>query len=155
MRLDAVELLVHHQQHHPTALAELGNTLKKCADLDKMLTGISIVPKAITTKTAKFLIDTSIMLIQVTRQLHAQLSTVYSDNLNNTNPLWSAILSNLVFPDMGEISTHIHEFISDSTTYTKSSLEMKHQECFAIKPGIGHFFIYYMMKNNIYAANRY
>ena len=143
-RLDVVELLVVHHQHHPASLIDIGLTLKKYADVDKMLSGISIIPKVTTTKTAKFLIDTAIMLkhtIQVTHQLHSQLSCIQA---NSNSTLWNAVINNLSFTDMDIMLTHINEFICDTTTYTKSSLEMKHQECFAVKPGIYTLYIHFI-----------
>jgi len=50
--------------------------------------------------------------------------------------LLDAVISSLHSREIGEIAKAIDDVISDSTTFSKSSHEMRHQECFALKGGI-------------------
>jgi len=154
MRLDTVDML---RTVPVSTQGQLSSVLKQLPDLDKMLTGIVVVPKNVTTKTAKYSIDTCIMIKQVLRQ-GAELATIIDGfNTNRVggapmtqngnghgdapeyavnNDLLHIIACNLKQPVFSAILDTLDEMLTESTHYSKSAAEMRHTECFAVKPGI-------------------
>lgn len=157
MRLDMVDMLL---SIHSNTQSQLSSTLKLFPDLDKMLTGIVVVPKTVTNKTAKYSIDTCIMIKQVLRQA-AQLGKIidafntsttsidprHHQGCNQTstggdapepvyhNALLHTISRNLQQPAFASMMEAIDSVLTESTHYSKSAAEMRYIECFAIKPG--------------------
>ena len=125
--------------------------LQQFPDLDKMLSGLTSNPKHVTPKTARVGIDTLIYLKQALKTapaLAAALRTLDRSNNNSGNtdnasaaaqqshPLVAAIVSNLCDPALGRIEASIQAVVTESTAFSKSAHEMRHQECFALRAGI-------------------
>lgn len=130
--------------------------LRQFPDLDKMLAGLSAVPKNITPKTAKVGIDTLIFLkqtLKVAPILAASLAGLRDRRPADTasgqsqrpstgplsvgnNPLLDALCSNLMDPQLGGLLNLLLASITESTEYSRSAHEMRHQECFALRNGI-------------------
>ena len=129
----------------------IATTLKTFPDMDKMISGLVNVPKKITQRTAKIGIDTLIYIKQAIKQSsilaeilsEMQSSVQASDHLSNfgddePNPeeLLIAILKNLRDKNLSLMEKSVTKIISESTSFSRSPEEMKHQECFAIKAGL-------------------
>jgi DNA mismatch repair protein MSH4 len=116
--------------------------LQQFPDLDKMLSGLTSNPKKITQKTARVGIDTLIYLKQTLRTAPLlanaleEFDSAPITNVPDKLSLMSTIMSNLREPALSEIENKILSHITESTTYSKSAHEMRHQECFAFKTGI-------------------
>lgn len=145
----------------PSLLQQCTKLLTQFPELDVMLNGLSQVPKNVTTKTARVSIDTLIML-KLTIRLAEELSRVLEtaavfrkdpstgpqnplsaqhelqqqQEEQRTRILISAILNTLKDDGLKTINDTIQETLVESTSFSKSSLEMRHQECFAIQPGV-------------------
>jgi len=52
------------------------------------------------------------------------------------HPLVGAIEHNLRDPSLQAMETSILQMVTESTSYSKSVHEMRHQECFALRAGI-------------------
>ncbi len=150
--------------------ADVVEHLKSFPDLDKMLCGLTTVPKSVTPKTAKVGIDTLIFLKQTLkiapmlantleamrpRQGGQSRTSQYGETLFSTSAqqlpaqssnaggsdsadyaLLDAIIANLREPQLQLLLDDILDTITESTEYSRSAHEMRHQECFALKNGI-------------------
>ena len=154
-RLDCVELLLKNNRSFGQIIEILG----KFPDLDRVLTGLTTVPKQINAKTASVSIDTLICLkdtLKVTQLLTDTLHLL--DGAGPRNVLVEAMIRNLEHPSFAVAKAaiddlvrlthlHTHHFFAnsirsiarqlvDSAKSSRNAHEMKHQECFAVKPGI-------------------
>jgi DNA mismatch repair protein MSH4 len=158
-------------------------------DLDKMLAGLSKVPKKVNQRVCRAGVDTLIMLkhsVGVARGLGRQMredaargdineaSTDSGSTVDGTGTgtqamggsssslpsqqqppqqqqqpnrqrqgqrqpyqqLHDAIVTILEAPALAAIAEEVGALLSDSTAYSKSSLEMRYQECFAVRAGV-------------------
>lgn len=134
--------------------------LQEFPDLDKMLSGLTTQPKNVTSKTARVGIDTLIYLKQTLRTTPAlaealkgintiipshsattadALPITATESASSTtlsHPLISAIISNLTDDALSKMEDSILTAITESTAFSKSAHEMRHQECFALRTGI-------------------
>jgi DNA mismatch repair protein MSH4 len=53
-----------------------------------------------------------------------------------SNPLLRVIRGNLASQALDALRARIDEVITEDTTWSRSALSMRHQECFAVRPGI-------------------
>lgn len=121
--------------------ADLVVSLSAFPDLDKMLTGFITVPKTLTAKTAKISIDTLIYLkqtLKVIPSLAAALHDLIEEIPRDVDvcTLMQALYTNLTSPSVNELQDIVDSAITESTTYSKSAHEMRHQECFALRCGL-------------------
>jgi DNA mismatch repair protein MSH4 len=141
-RLDVVELFLRHSRIY----SEVADLLSKFPDFEKLSSGLVFVPKSITQKNAKMGIDILIFLkhsFKLVPKLVECLESLVNqaETMNRTpkNPLILSIIVNLKDLTFVQITKMIDDLITDSTTFSKNSFEMRHQECFAIRPNIhGH-----------------
>lgn len=150
MRLDLVEDLLTNNR----VFVEIVALLSAFPDLDKMLNGLTAVPRNITQKTARIGIDTLIYLKQ-SLKLAPMLANVIENTSQKSkivqqksttdvlqsptklhNPILLAIIRNLRDPVLKSVENEILGMLTESTQYHKSSHAMRHQECFAIRNGI-------------------
>jgi len=160
--------------------------LTEFPDLDKLLSGLTYVPKTLTQNTVRAGIDTLIGIkhaLKLSRSLADLLGTVTHPefpaialqqhqqhhhlhhpptanngiaNESNNGPddtaqhmmrieeelmqqsfrLFKEIMKNFTDPALSHLEEAIAELFSESTTFSKSSYEMRYQECFAVKSGI-------------------
>jgi DNA mismatch repair protein MSH4 len=117
-----------------------------------MLSGLTSIPTKITKTTARLSIDTLIFLKEVLliapllanimkRLIPNEFSsnTPQRDNYNSSsasNSLIFALINNFQHNSFINIKNMIDETLTESTKYSKSPHEMRHEECFALKPGI-------------------
>ena len=124
-----------------------------------MLNGMSHVPRSMTHKTARVGIDTLIMLKQAIRLAEDLAQAVASSSAlrpqqnrpshhhhhhqqqqqpqaASAAPLMAAILNTLKDAGFARLDELIKRTLVESTAFSKNSLEMKHQECFAILAGV-------------------
>ena len=142
-------------------LQQSSKTLAKFPELDRMLSGLVAEPKTVTQTTVKLSIDTMIMLktsILLANELAALLesSHVFQPGLaaaeattteqqqqqqqqfdsQRTRALVGAVLGALKEEGLVDITRLISSLLVDSTAYSKSTVEMRVQECFAVQPGV-------------------
>lgn len=128
--------------------------LRRFPDLDKMLSGLTNVPKIVTAKTARTGIDTLIYLKQTLKLIplladtlrelmvktdtSARPTVLAGESQLEGQPmtLLQAIVSNLQAPPLTQFLGMINDTLTESTEYTRSAHSMRHQECFALKTGI-------------------
>jgi hypothetical protein len=112
-----------------------------------MLSGLTHRPKHITPKTARSGIDTLIYLKQALQTAPTVASALEDlcksaarlDGAKETPPphqLVSLMIENLRDPALHVMQQGIDALITESTSFSKSSHEMRHQECFALRTGI-------------------
>jgi DNA mismatch repair protein MSH4 len=134
---------------HNSIYADIATTLVQFPDLDKMLNGLCNVPKSMTTNTVRTSIDTLIYIkhaISVARsvgEILAKLQQIIlsdqtdsSIDTDNAAHLIQQLLDNLMNDGLNQLYDHINELLTEQSSYSKSSQEMRFQECFAIKTGI-------------------
>lgn len=137
-RLDIIELLLKNNNIYDNII----NILIKFPDLEKMLNGLVTTPKTITPKTSKMSIDTLIYLKEAFNILPLLSSTIELllskniDNNNNINILLNAFLNNINDINFNNMKNIIDLKLIESTKYSKNIHEMRHEECFAVRPGI-------------------
>lgn len=129
--------------------------LRRFPDLDKMLSGLTSVPKQITAKTARAGIDTLIYLKQTLKlapllaeTLRGLVSKTDPASMNpfaiseqqdtfpqehSNMPLLQAIVTNLQAPPLATLLGLINDTLTESTEFSRNSHSMRHQECFALK----------------------
>jgi DNA mismatch repair protein MSH4 len=152
-----VELLLRHNR----TFTDIVTSLRKFPDLDKTLSGLTVVPKNVTARTASQGIDTIIYInetIKILPDLTESLKSLVQASSSSAgtgssssaaaraapaaarsaavNPLLAAMLENCATPVMAGFRHLISQVITESTQYSKSSHEMRHQECFVLKSGI-------------------
>lgn len=113
--------------------------LQQFPDLDKMLSGLTHHPKTVTQKTAQSGIDTLIYLKQVLHtvpQLGDALSKLSPLSDGAVQPLVEAVVENLSDPALKSMEEAINAVLTESTSFSKSMHEMRHQECFALRTGL-------------------
>ena len=124
--------------------------LQQFPDLDKMLSGLTNRPKQVTQKTARLGIDTLIYLKQALRTAPAlaeTLSELHNESHGHEglavaavppsqHPLVAAVIKNLCDPALQRMDESISGMITESTSFSKSVHEMRHQECFALRTGL-------------------
>lgn len=116
-------------------MKSLGNLLKVLPKIDKMLSGIVLTSRNVTAKKAAQTIDALIMLkecILCGRSLHREMKSFE----NAGNELLNAISEHVVNAEMDAMLSDIESLLTDSTKYSKSIAEMRHQECFAVRSGV-------------------
>lgn len=117
--------------------SEMANIIGQFPDLDKLLSGLTLTPKTLTTNTVKLGIDTLIYLkhsIQLSASLLHSIKEIKSSEIESMT-LFEQIYSNFNEITLNEIENWISELLIESTQYSKSVSEMRYQECFAIKIG--------------------
>lgn len=124
----------------PMSLAAIRDCLTSFPDMDKMLTGLTTTPKTLTVRTARRGIDTLIFIKHSIRAAYSLadeikkfLPSVTDDQ--GTLDLLGTMCSLLTDDTLNLVRALIDEILTESTTYTKSSMEMRHQECFAVRSG--------------------
>ncbi len=139
-RLDLVELLLKGNKK----FSEIVRVLTLYPDLDKLLTGLTTIPKKQNAKTAKLGIDTLISLketLLVSNQLYDALAVI-EDNAADAGQtshmavLLRTILANIKNDVFFSLLETINTMLLESTKYSKSPIEMRQQECFAINSGV-------------------
>jgi DNA mismatch repair protein MSH4 len=132
--------LVYPVYSNNRVCTEVVSLLQQFPDLDKMLSGLTHQPKTVTQKTAHNGIDT---LIYMKQALHtAPLLAAALQKLSGTEadaaaqPLVGAINENLSDPTLKSMEDAINAVLTESTTFSKSMHEMRHQECFALRTGL-------------------
>eukprot|EP01038_Epipyxis_sp_PR26KG_P013442 gene13442-18022_t len=135
-RLDLVEALLGDNR----SFQQIVSILTEFPDLDKTLNGLVDKPKYLTSKTARNGIDTLIFLkqaLQTAPKLAESLFSIDKTCLDiSKQVLIDTIIGNLANSSLNKILDDIKNVITDSTVYSKSSHEMRQQECFALKNGI-------------------
>ena len=144
MRLDCVESLIGNNKVFTSLVA----LLKAFPDLDKMLGGLTVAkPKQVTVKNARQGIDTLIFLRQALKTSHSTAEVL--DGLlpvddhaagatTAVDQLVRALIRNLrAVPGqpLDQLGQAIDDTFTESTSFSKNSLEMRHQESFAIRAG--------------------
>ena len=145
LRLNVVESFLRCNRIY----ADVASFLGKFPEFERMLSGLVTKPKTITAKTAKIGIDTLIYLkstLQIAPLLAQSLLNLMDickelmdeeesaqDEVDGASLILS-IVDNLNDVNLQCVAQKIDELLTESTTYTKNAYEMRHQECFAIKP---------------------
>lgn len=52
------------------------------------------------------------------------------------NPLMAAISKNLQHETLSKLGELIDEYVTEETSWTKSAVAQRQQECFAVRPGV-------------------
>jgi DNA mismatch repair protein MSH4 len=124
-------------------------------DLDKLLSGLTNIPKSLTANTVRTGIETLIAIkhtIKLAKSLATLLGTVTHNDIPSTDResekgsleglmqssflIFKEMMVNFTDPTLDKIDNSICEMFSENTAYSKSSKEMIYQECFAIKSGV-------------------
>lgn len=132
-----------------TVFTDIIDILTKFPDLDKMLIGLTSIPTKITKTSARTSIDTLIFLKEVLLISPSLANTMkrlipnefisntpQRGNINSSNSLVLTLINNFQHSSFINIKNIIDETLTESTKYSKSPHEMRHEECFALKPGI-------------------
>ena len=154
LRLSVVESFLRCSRIY----ADIAALLAKFPEFERMLSGLVTKPRTITVKTARVGIDTLIYLKSTLRiapllaESLLNLMGVYKDIMNDEKVdgdsngrcgdgalLISSIVDNLNDGNLQRIARSIDDLLTDSTTYTKNAYEMRHQECFAVKPSVNGY----------------
>jgi len=117
------------------ALRAVQSILASMPDLDKILSGLCTTPKCVTVRTARTGIDTFIYLKQALKSASA-LEACLHESIGDEDTLLSALCENMKSNTFEDIQRIIDDTIAESVNYSKSSHEMRHQECFALKSGL-------------------
>jgi DNA mismatch repair protein MSH4 len=158
--LPQIQLIVHSLNRNNRVFSEVVELLKQFPDLDKMLSGLTAVPKSVTPKTAKIGIDTLIFLKQTLKLApllasaleglkhcggvannpfsNEQMAGANVEEVDAESPgaLLDAIVTNLREEQLQALLGEILGVITESTEYSRSAHEMRHQECFALRNGV-------------------
>jgi len=130
--------------------------LGRLVDVDAMLQQFSATPRTATPRTCRSTIDNLIALKHTLQQVRraaltilsiphsslssprppVQLPTLTSALQDAVNPLLRAIAGNMAAPALGAVADLIAEVLTEDTTWARTPLQMRQQECFAVKPGI-------------------
>ena len=134
-RFDVIELFLRN----PPIYTKVSQMLPHLPEMDKCLSGLITVPKKITQKSAAVSIETLIMLKSAIKQAF-QLGKLLAD-LNGGEDecrslLLSATIDNFQDENLMRMLDSIDAMLTESTNFSKNSLEMKQNECFAIKTGV-------------------
>ncbi len=149
LRLSVVESFLRCNRIY----ADVATLLGKFPELERMLSGLVAKPKTITVKTARIGIDTLIYLKSVL-QIAPLLATSLLNLLDVCKDLMQedeseilrahgdvdgsslilSIVDNLNDRNLQNVAQMIDDLLTESTTYTKNAYEMRHQECFAVRP---------------------
>jgi DNA mismatch repair protein MSH4 len=146
LRLDMVEQLIRNRM----GFNDVVDILVKFPDLDRMLTGMSMTEKNLTPKTVRKGIDTLIYLksslilapalVSALDRVEHDTAAPLEEEINRANEsLLASMRHSMGNAIYEEILGNVCNLISDSTTYSKNSHEMRHQECFAIRSGVNSF----------------
>ncbi|KAL6046684.1 MutS protein msh4 [Balamuthia mandrillaris] len=127
-RLDCVEELIDNEKMFFKVLEALAQFL----DLDSLLLQLVKIPKNPTLQTSRAALNGIIYL----KHTLSALPKVVSALSGCHNSLLRAVQSNLGHPNLQEISDQIARVVNEGTGYSKSALQMRTQQAFAIKPGI-------------------
>lgn len=136
-RLDFVDLLLRNAQIYN----QLSQILPSFPDLDRCLNALVTIPKQTNAKIAGIAIDSLIML-KTSIRLSFQIGSIIDSFLSKVDDseacftLMNILSSNFKHEDLKFTSDLIDAYISDTSTFTKNSYEMKQNECFALKSGI-------------------
>lgn len=136
-RYDAVEVLLRS----PQAFSKMSSLLPTYPDLDRCLSGLTTSPRVTSARTASIAIETLLML-KSSIKLAAQTSQVLQElcfeaELRGSKcMLLHAIDGRLSDTTLDSILSLIEESLSEGVTFSKRALEMKHNECFAVKSGV-------------------
>ena len=134
--------------------AEVASLLGALPDLDKLLSGLVAVPRQVTPKIARSGIDTLIYLKQALK-LAPELAEALAglqrlarqgqqgqgqgqqqgQQVSGSHPLVEAMIRNFTDPLLEEVDAAVQALVTESTSYSKSAHEMRHQECFALRSG--------------------
>ena len=138
---------------HNSIFIEITSLLEQFPDVEKMLTGLTYDPKTITRNTVRTAIDTLIFMKHSVK-LATQLSIICKNLLDADDIYWKEyensdrgkanrnstyvqeFITNFSNSNLFDIEQQISNLFSESTTFSKSSQEMRFQECFAIKSGV-------------------
>lgn len=113
-------------------LGRVREALGKLLDLDSLLLHYTYAPKSATPRSAKQAIDT-LLALKHTLQLLPQLSAALT---GAEHPLLATIATALQAPALTALRTRIEEVLTEETTWARTPLQMRQQECFAVRPGI-------------------
>jgi hypothetical protein len=134
--------------------ADIVEILGQFPDLDKLLSHLTIFPKTWTSQTIQNGIDALISLrftIKLVyslnnclRKLIPNSSSGLTEDGNseidsvatNSTILFSEMLKHCEDPSLKNMDSAINQLLNESTTFSKSSIIMKQQECFAIRNGL-------------------
>jgi DNA mismatch repair protein MSH4 len=104
-----------------------------------MLNGLCSKPKElVTAKSAKAGIDT-LIYVKHSLELANTLSGVLDNFSGAQSSIVNASISTLRNVSFSKILFDIASLLSESTSYSKSVHEMRHQECFAIQSNVNNF----------------
>ena len=133
-RLDAVESLLRASESH----AEVAEVLCRLPDLDRMLSGLSSTPKALTANTARVGIDALIALKHLLRllpDLLRAMEPIRSAAVGHAESLLQTLIDNFSAASFAQMEQDIDEALTESTSFSRNAEEMRHQECFAVRAG--------------------
>lgn len=135
---------------------EAVDILSQFPDLDKLLSGLTNVPKTLTPNTVRAGIDTLIGIkhtLKLAKSLanllgtvaHAEIVPAESDGftrnqideiIQHSFLLFKEMMRNFTDSALDNMERDIGELLAESTTFSKSAHEMRYQECFAVKSGV-------------------
>jgi DNA mismatch repair protein MSH4 len=113
-------------------LARCRGGLGRLVDVDAMLQQFAATPRTATPRTCRASVDSLIALKHTLQHLPALTSALEEA----VNPLLHAIANNMAAPGLRVVGELIDEMLTQDTTWARSPLQMRQQECFAVKPGI-------------------
>jgi DNA mismatch repair protein MSH4 len=147
-RLDVVQSILDNS----SICGEICDTLKSFPDIDRCLSGFTTIAKQVNQKAARQSIDTLIFLREILR-LAPKLSDfierlsgrrdgpreIVNDNGGSSLSLslFDILQTSLKHPCFPSIEKLLDETLTESTSYSKSTHEMRHQECFALRSDSG------------------
>jgi len=122
---------------------ELQGIVNQFPDLDKTLSGLVVVFKGQSLRSARKSIDTMISVKHTLKVSSLLFRTMERFNIftqqnclqSNVFDFFTTIFGILGCSEVDEINKSIDEIISEEISFTKSQHEMRYQECFAVKPG--------------------
>lgn len=132
-RLETVEILLKLLDY----TEQIREILQSLPDLDKMLNGLSVAPKSTTQRTVRNSIDTILYLKHAIKSAKV-LENIIQDMITKHQPMNQLLVTlkeSLRVNNLIVIERMLNDIISDASTFTKSSQDMKYQECFAIRAG--------------------
>lgn len=118
------------------AFGEIADVLQTYPDLDRMLTGLTAVPKQLTLTTARCGINTLLFVKETLRASKLLAAAVSELTVAQPDALLSSIAGNLCNTDLEDMEVAISRLICEGNALSKSQQEMRHQECFAISSGV-------------------
>jgi DNA mismatch repair protein MSH4 len=134
-RLDTVEIFLRT----PHLFNQISQLLPMLPDLDRCLSYLVTVPKAMTAKVASQSIETLMMLrasIKLSFQLGSLIDQLCAMSQGQNCELLIAIAKSLQDSELSASLQLIDESLSESAEFSKSGHEKRQSECFALKAGL-------------------